>query len=132
MDEPSIEGYLKRYGWDFDVKDERTLLSGFAVDQEHSYPVTITQAGGFVSMAVGFVLDADILVQRPELASLMLRLNATWPLAKLGLVEDQTLLVAVDLPDQELTYSAFETALDVLCETAQAFLEEFRSLILEA
>lgn len=131
MAELSISGYLKRYGWDYEVKDEKTLLSGFTVDQEHSYPVTITQSGGFVSMAVGFVLDADILGQRPELASLMLRLNATWPLAKLGLVEERTLLVTVDLPDRELSYAAFETGLDVLCETAQAFAEEFQSIIRE-
>lgn len=123
MDIAILEGYLKTYGWAYQVVEDtpNTLTSGLELSS--GTPILIV----FQWQAPWLRISAPRFAGMPEgesggqYAQTLLTMSAQSRLVKFALDSTNRVILCVDLFAQdELPYSDFALALDVLCHYADA------------
>jgi hypothetical protein len=94
-----------------------------------SYPVTLSVKEDVISFTVTFRADTAAITQNASIQTLLLRFNFAWPMVKIGLDEEFSVVLALDLPRKAITYDAFALGLDIFSDTAQMLADELSEVI---
>jgi len=124
-----IENFIKQYGWAYKIEEDGKLLTGFTDSDGNGYPLLISLKDELVSLTTSFQLESEKTQDNSEWAILLLRFNYAWPMVKMGLDDDFTLVLSLDLLSSELSFEGFSFCLDVFVETAQMLTRELAEMI---
>ncbi|MBN1934827.1 MAG: YbjN domain-containing protein [Anaerolineae bacterium] len=111
----TLQGYFEQYGWSFDQVEEDRFVTGFASDVVESFSILVTLATHWVYFAIAPFVKApsDPACER-KLYKHLLRSSQEINLAKFSVDSDGDIVLAVELPRENLNYAEFSDALDAL------------------
>ena len=116
----NLETFFKRYGWEYQLtEDPKVVLSGFAAAEDHSFAVILSLSDQFVVFMTPYEELPAAVVQRKEFLAQLLHLNFSWPVAKLSLDDDDTLIISVEFSQDSFDYEHFAMGLDMLTEAVE-------------
>ena len=112
----TIDGYFQQYGWNYTRAPESNDWDTGFRGEVSTFRILARLANDWIF----FVINPFVLApQDPECARKLhwhlLRLNQDIILVKLALDEDDDVLLAVELPTENLDYSEFADAINALC-----------------
>lgn len=111
----TIESYFKEYGWTYERMDDTHFLSGFDSEVIDTFPIYITLSPSWVYFAIIPFVSAP---EDPEceraLYQHLLRMCQEINMAKFSIDPDGDVVLAVELPRENLDYSEFSDALGAL------------------
>ncbi len=117
----TIEAYFKEYGWHYEQLDETTYFTGFSSDvSEDVFPIYVTLSPNWVYFAIiPFVESPNDPECERKLYKHLLRLCQEINMAKFYIDADGDVVLAVELPRENLDYSEFADALNILAYYAE-------------
>ncbi len=127
----TIESFFGQYDWGFEQVDENHFITGFKSESGLIETVTIhvTLTPSWVYFAIAPLIDAPA---NPEcerhLYKHLLRLCHVVNLAKFSVDSDGDVIMTVELPRENLSYSEFADALNALSYYADKYLAEIQAL----
>lgn len=125
----TIESYFEQYGWSYEQTDENRFLTGFESEVIDSFSIYVTLAPSWIYFAIAPFVKAP---SEPEcerkLYKHLLRLCQEINLAKFSVDSDGDVIMTVELPKENLSYSEFAEALNALSYYADETYSEIRSL----
>ena len=125
----TIQEYFEQYGWSYDHPEEDRFLTGFKSDVIDSFSIYVTVTPNWIYFAIAPFVQAP---QHPEcerkLYRHLLRLCQEINLAKFSVDSDGDIVLAVELPLEDLNYSEFSDALGALSFYADETYSEIEAL----
>jgi len=120
-----VEGYFSRYGWVIHPDGDNRWITGWRGD-DHSFPMVIEYNETCLSLMVVPLLDVSIDWQDwPEFLQLMGELNGEAKLVKLGLDNEQRLVLSLQVLNLHLSYEVFADAVSIIGYYAETIHELF-------
>jgi hypothetical protein len=115
VDAETIESYFVRYGWRYDRLDDTHFMTGFKSEVTDGFGIYVTLAPNWVYFAISpFVEAPDDLECERKLYQHLLRLCQQMNMAKFTVDDDKDVILAVELPRENLDFSEFSDALGAL------------------
>ncbi len=109
----TVDDYFKRYGWRYQRIDDNNWQTGFRGDVA-SYTIRIRAVEKWIYFSIVPFAIAPKKECWPRLHYYMLRANQEMNVAKFYLDSDNDVVLAVELPVDDLDFSEFERALNAL------------------
>jgi hypothetical protein len=120
--ESTIHEYFRRYGWQYDYDDEtQTWVTGFR-GETSSFQVLVHLTDNWLYFIISPFVDGPrgaTCLQR--LHQYLLRLNHTVNMAKFSVDRDGDVVLTVELPTENLSYSQFCDGLNALSYYADEY-----------
>ena len=115
----TLEAFLKKYGWDYDVQDA-VITTGFK-GETSAFRLFVQPTDTWVLLAIVPFTPQPTEDCAPRFYAQLARANYELNLARLGLDPDGDVALTLELPAVDLTYAQFALALDALCFYADAY-----------
>jgi hypothetical protein len=128
-----IDGYFKEYGWTFTRRDEPekqmwTWDTGFRGDvQSFSMFVRLTEFWVYFTISP-FVVKPKNPDCATKLHKFLLRANYDVNVGKFALDEKEDVVLTVELPNENLDFSEFRDAINIVCHNADKYIVDALNL----
>lgn len=125
----TIKDYFERYGWSFNQTEADRFVTGFKSDVVDLFTIHVTLAPHWVYFAVSpFVGAPTNPACERKLHRHLLRLSQEINLAKFSIDAEGNVVLLVELPRENLSFSEFSDALNALSYYAEEHYLEVSAL----
>ena len=125
----TIQSYFEQYGWSYEQPEDHRFLTGFKSDVIDHFSILVTLTPNWIYFAIAPFVQAP---QHPEceckLYKHLLRLCQEINLAKFSVDSDGDVILAVELPIEDLNYNEFSDAMGSLSYYADETFGEVNAL----
>lgn len=125
----TIRSYFEQYGWTFDQVDDTHFVTGFDSEATDVFSIYVTVAPNWVYFSISPYVTAPSDAEcEHKLYHHLLRLCQELNMAKFSVDAEGNVVLAVELPRENLDYAEFADALDALSYYADEHYAMVQSL----
>lgn len=109
----TVREFFAQYGWEYEEIDEHNWVTGF--QGEHKlYHIYVRMTEDWILLSIAPFVPRPTIDHKAEVYAQLMQANYEMTLAKFCVDPEGDVVLAVELPRENLPYAAFSTALDAL------------------